>query len=436
MKTYRTLAEAKRRKAEIEYKEKVGTFVVPQCKYLKELLDEYINLYGKENWALSTYDGNVGIINNYIRPIIGDTKLVDINTRFIEKYYQELLQTPPVYNSAINGRKSEFVTTGTIREVHKILKSCFKQAIKWDIMQTNPAELATVPKHKAEKREIWTAEDLIQALDACDDEGLSLALNLTFTASLRMGELLGLTWDCVDISDEAINNHRSYVFINKEVQRISKDAAAELSDKDIMFKFPEQSKKNNTVRVLKTLKAESSMRKVFIPDSVAKMLQAWKEKQDTDKEFLGNEYQDFNLIMATSYGLPMGDAHIRTKMNKLIRENDLPKVVFHSLRHTSVTYKLKLNGGDIKAVQGDSGHAQANMVTDVYSHIIDDDRRKNAELIEEAFYQRKNLDPNMAGSEETVVKIPAGVDAELLSKVISNPEMMALLQSMAAALKK
>ena len=59
---------------------------------------------------------------------------------------------------------------------------------------------------------------------------------------------------------------------------------------------------------------------------------------------------------------------------------------FHSLRHTSVTYKLKLNGGDIKAVQGDSGHSQINMVTDVYSHIIDDDRRKNAELFEQAFY--------------------------------------------------
>ena len=61
----------------------------------------------------------------------------------------------------------------------------------------------------------------------------------------------------------------------------------------------------------------------------------------------------------------------------------------------SVAYKLKLNGGDIKAVQGDSGHAQVNMVTDVYSYILDDDRRKNAELFEEAFYEKKNLDPQM-----------------------------------------
>ena len=48
-------------------------------------------------------------------------------------------------------------------------------------------------------------------------------------------------------------------------------------------------------------------------------------------------------------------------MQKIIDELGLPDVVFHSLRHTSVTYKLKLSGGDIKAIQGDSGHAQAEM---------------------------------------------------------------------------
>ena len=42
----------------------------------------------------------------------------------------------------------------------------------------------------------------------------------------------------------------------------------------------------------------------------------------------------------------------------------LPKVTFHSLRHSSITYKLILTGGNIKAVQGDSGHAQAEMITE------------------------------------------------------------------------
>lgn len=47
----------------------------------------------------------------------------------------------------------------------------------------------------------------------------------------------------------------------------------------------------------------------------------------------------------------------------------------------NVRDKLKLSGGDIKAVQGDSGHAQADMVTEVYGHILDEDRKKNAQII-------------------------------------------------------
>ena len=79
-----------------------------------------------------------------------------------------------------------------------------------------------------------------------------------------------------------------------------------------------------------------------------------------------------------------------TISKKLIAYNDLPPVVFHSLRHTSVTYKLKINGGDMKSVQGDSRHSQMKMVADVYSHIIDDDRKKNAQKFEEEFYAGRN----------------------------------------------
>ena len=126
-------------------------------------------------------------------------------------------------------------------------------------------------------------------------------------------------------------------------------------------------------------------------------------------------------------------------MQKVIDEQGLPDVVFHSLRHTSVTYKLKLSGGDIKAVQGDSGHAQADMVTEVYGHIIDEDRRKNAQRMEDAFYNRENLNPHMkgadAGQTANTVAVPEGVDADLLMKVLGNPEMAALLTSLAKSLK-
>lgn len=260
------------------------------------------------------------------------------------------------------------------------------------------------------------------ALSVCEDERLKLAINLSFSCSLRLGELLGLTWDCVDISPEAIEENRAYVFINKESQRIRKESLNALDGKDVLLVFPTNHKKNSTVRILKTPKTESSVRKIFLPKSVANMLVDWRAEQDEMKEILGDEYMDYNLVMASAFGLPLGDGAIRGPLKKLIEDYNLPPVVFHSFRHSSVTYKMKLNGGDIKAVQGDSGHAQVNMVTDVYSHILDDDRRKNAELFEEAFYEKKNLDPQMRVQQENNnAPVADEVDPELLAKVLANP---------------
>ncbi len=184
----------------------------------------------------------MGSLSNYILPIIGDEKLTEINTRFIEKYYQKLLKTPAVVDPMIGKRKNEYVSTSTIRDIHKILRSCFKQAVKWELMEKNPCIYATVPKHKTKKREIWTAETLMYALEVCEDDRLKLAMKLSFSCSLRISELLGLTWDCVDISDEAIEGNRAYLFINKESQRVSKTALKELDAKDVLLIFPEKAR--------------------------------------------------------------------------------------------------------------------------------------------------------------------------------------------------
>ena len=434
--TFTTQKDAEKRKKEIEYKMAIGKFEVPKCVTLKELIEEYVRIYGHDKWGVSTYAGNMSLINNYILPTIGKTKLSSINTHFMEKYYKDLLEMPAVKSSR-NMDGSGKITESTVNEIHKILRSAFRQAVKWDLMEKNPALNATVPKAAKQEREIWTAEMLMQALEACDNKMLKIAFHLAFTATLRIGELLGLTWDEMDISEEAIANNRAYIIVSKQVERVSRDAVEALDSKEVILIFPTTKKNNKTVRVLKTPKTDSSVRKVFIPKSVAQYLVELKAEQNEIKEALGNEYHDYNLVMATTFGLPIGDCYLRNKMQDIIDELGLPNVVFHSLRHTSVTYKLKLSGGDIKAVQGDSGHAQADMVTEVYGHIIDEDRRKNAEMMENAFYNKENLNPQMKGADESsnTIAVPEGVDAELLMKVLGNPEMAALLTSLAKTMK-
>ena len=101
---------------------------------------------------------------------------------------------------------------------------------------------------------------------------------------------------------------------------------------------------------------------------------------------LGPEYHDYNIVLSLPNGRPMEGQVVSRAFKKLIKKNDLPDVVFHSLRHSSTTYKLKINNGDIKSVQGDTGHAEPKMMTEVYSHIIDEDRRHNATKFEREFY--------------------------------------------------
>ena len=215
------------------------------------------------------------------------------------------------------------------------------------------------------------------------------------------------------------------------LQRVNREAMADLDGKDIMFKFPPTFASTHTALVLKTPKTKTSVRKVFLPKTVAEMLVQRKADIEELKDLFGDEFVDFNLVFCSSNGKPIEGQVINRAFNKLIEEKGLPKVVFHSLRHSSITYKLKLNGGDMKSVQGDSGHAQVKMVADVYSHIIDDDRRLNAERMEAAFYSGRQATPEPVQSAATE---SSADDKELLLKLLQNPEMAALLKSLAKTL--
>lgn len=138
-------------------------------------------------------------------------------------------------------------------------------------------------------------------------------------------------------------------------------------------------------------KTDSSIRKVWVPKTLAWILRDWQDKQNKLKEIMGSDYTDYDLVLAQETGRPCEDRIIGNQFERLKKSAGLPNVVFHSLRHSSTTYKLKLNKGDLKATQGDTGHAQINMITEVYAHILDEDRKINAQKFEQAFYTNGDM---------------------------------------------
>ena len=108
-------------------------------------------------------------------------------------------------------------------------------------------------------------------------------------------------------------------------------------------------------------------------------------------------------------------------------------MVFHSLRHSSTTYKLKLNHGDLKATQGDTGHAQIEMITQVYAHILDEDRKINAQKFESAFYANPDLRSVRPPEEPKAETEPAPIDlASLVEQLQKSPELANALAALIA----
>ena len=421
--------EALKRKAEIENQQFNGTFLPPNKTTVSSFLDDFVRTYGVNKWGVSMYDSNTAIIANYINPIIGELEVQAVTARVVDQYVQKLKKTPAVSRGSRKPR-TEYVTDKTIVKIIKVLRCAFKQAVRWELIGKNPFDNVVLPKVEYKKRDIWDADTIRKALDECTDSKLYIAMNLAFACLLRMGEILGLTWDNVHVEDADIAADDAYIFIDKELTRCTKQAIEMLGEKDIYHIFVPLMPNTSTRIVLKKPKTDSSIRKVWLPKTVAYILREWKTAQEELKEFLGDEYQDFNLVVALPNGRPCENRIIEKEFLMLKEKAGLPNVVFHSLRHSSTTYKLKLNHGDLKATQGDTGHAEIDMITKVYAHILDEDRKINAQKFESAFYSN----PDLRGSRppQPEPQAPALDLAALIDQLQKSPELASTLAALIA----
>lgn len=424
-----TVEEANIRIAEIEYHRQRGTLKPPakvkKARYMtvSEYLDEYVTRYGTLHWGDSYYSVSVHRINDYIKPYIGHLLLKDLTTRDLDDYYATLLDAPAV---VLPGHKdtTKTVSYSVIEKIAGLIRSALSQAIKWGYIPFNPANAATVPKGPTKKREVWTPEEAKAALSACEDRNLKACMLLAIGCSLRVGEILGLQWSSIHITESSIQNNTSVLEVKQELKRCDKNTLEILEVKkrsNVYFTFPETKPNCKTSLVLKSPKTDSSVRNVYIPNTVAIALRDLKHQQEARIEALHGLYQNFDMVIAQADGRPTEERLVAKALKQLIQDTGLPEVVFHSLRHLSTSMKLQVSGGDIKAVQGDTGHAQATMVTNVYAHTFDENRKRIADRMEASFFEATVPEKKDTNPEKKQV-------LELLS---TNPELTALILAMA-----
>lgn len=360
--TYHSYEVALRRKEQLDL---IQQHEKERAKYqegtLAQFMEEYVELYGRAHWACSTYTSNEGLIRNYIIPFMGSMYLSEFTPKVVAALYGKLQS---------DLKNSSSVMTN----IHKLLHSAFEQAVLWECVPQNPFRKVNVPKAFPPEIPMLSVDEIKTLLQNCDKQMLSIAVHLAFSGSLRKGEILALTWSDVDFKSGTI-------FINKTLKRVQKNAIQALDRNDILYQFPAVFDEGRTVIVLKRPKTRSSIRTVYLPSHVIDLLQDWKKEQTS----CGKNVPD--LILRYSSGRPLQEEALPRMLERQLLTLGLPKVTFHSLRHSSITYKLILTGGNIKAVQGDSGHAQAEMITERYGHVIDSCRKECAQNFQKEFYE-------------------------------------------------
>ena len=380
-----TYSAAKAMKAKIEHEQAQQTGGGDSENHLKEMtvsefLYEFIEKYGAKKWSASTYDGNIGLLENYVHPYIGDKKLFSLSTKMIDDYYHFLeTEAEPATNMGKPTR--ERITASTIHDIHKVLRCAFNLAVRWDYRKKNPFLNVTLPEHKEKERVVLEPSQILKVLkftcrtDNYDYYLIHCAVLIAIGCTIRGGEIGGLQWDRVHY--EKMTFH-----IDRAIDRISKKNL-KLPKVRILFKFPNLIPGAKTCIVLKQPKNDHSARDVDIPQIVLNALQLLKQMQEKLKAELGSDgYIDYNLVICQANGRPMMTEHLNKRFKEILVEMNDPEInpeeiVFHSLRHTSATAKLFVSHGDYNSVMQAGGWANLEMLTRRYGkHSFQDNREK------------------------------------------------------------
>lgn len=316
-----------------------GTYAEPSKMKVSQWLDEWLASYTMniKPATRSAYEEHIRV---HIKPSLGDIPLKQLSTRDIQHLYTNLL-------------KERELSPKTVRNIHGVLHRTLEQAKLLGCIRVNPTDAAVTPRVEKKQVETLDAEDIGKFLAAIRGTKYEYPLFVAVFTGLRQGELLGLTWDCVDFEN-------GLLLINKQHNRVKGDTE---------FRFA--SLKNDKARVLTAA------------DEVMEVLKLQKERQTAWAAALGDGWSNpDHLVFTTEFGRYINNKILYQNFKRIMRKLGKPDLRFHDLRHTYAVNSLRA-GDDIKTVQENLGHATASFTLATYAHATPGMKRESAKRMTE-----------------------------------------------------
>jgi integrase len=141
--------------------------------------------------------------------------------------------------------------------------------------------------------------------------------------------------------------------------------------------------------IFKSPKSKKSKRTIPLPLDVAVALRLHRIYQRKEKQFLGSNFQDQNLVFSTSKGTPIGPRNFTRKFEALRKRAGLsPDINLHGLRHTYATRLLE-RGESLKTVQELLGHEDISTTGNTYAHVMPEIKKQAAQNLNSLLKRKK-----------------------------------------------
>ena len=93
-----------------------------------------------------------------------------------------------------------------------------------------------------------------------------------------------------------------------------------------------------------------------------------KTEEGINRKLCGTDYQENDFIFKWPNGTPFSPDYVSSHFSLLLKNNHLPHIRFHELRHSCASLLLN-NGFTLKDVQEYMGHADIQMTANIYGHL-------------------------------------------------------------------